>query len=104
MKSTNLPSGAQRTAEVGLVWEEVLTAGAGTFEVQVQGSIRVRAIALSTVTIAGILAMTLEAGETEILNVGSGLSADQKTTVTVVVAGSANVQVALDNERGRRTK
>ena len=104
MKTTNLPSGAIREAQVGLVWEEMYVAGAGTFEVQVQGSIRVRATALTSITIAGIPAMTLLAGETEILNVGTGAPGDGKTTVTVVIAGAANVSRAVENERGRRTK
>jgi len=104
MKATNLPNGAQRGVEVGFVWEEIITGGADTFEVPVQGSIRVFATAQTTVTIAGTLAMTIEAGDKEILNVGTGAPGDNKTTVTVIIAGAANVQRAIEIERGRRSK
>jgi len=106
MKTTNLPAGSQRISEVGLVWVEEFAAGTGTFDVQHQGSVRIRSVSGPvTVTVGGIVALTLEAGETEIINVGTGVANDGKTTVTVVIAGgTSNVSVAKEKESGRRTK
>ena len=103
MKTVNVPSGAQRDANVGLVWEEVLTGATGSFEVPMQGTVRVSADAATTVTIAGVLAATLRTGEVEYFNVGTGAANDNKTKVTVTIAGTApNVQVAKEVESGRR--
>lgn len=104
MKNTNIPSGAQRNANVGLVWEEVLTGALGSIEVPMQGTIRVSADGATTVTIGGILAATMRAGEVEYFNVGSGVANDGKAKVTVVLggAGTPNVQVAKEIETGRR--
>ena len=108
MKTANIPAGSQRHSEVGLVWERIGARGTAgeTFEVLVQGSVRIHAITGPvTVTIGGIVAVDLEAGETEILNVGTGAPSDGKTTVTVVVAGgTSNISRAVEKERGRRTK
>lgn len=106
MKTTNLPSGAQRIANVGLVWEEKITNGTGTLYVQQQGTIRVRATGATTVTIAGVLAATMSAGEIEYFNVGAGLGQDGKAPVEVIIgAAAAFVQVAKENERdGRRSR
>ena len=105
MKTTNLPSGAQRTANAGFVWEEVLTNAAGSFKVQQQGTIRVSAVALTTVTIAGVLAATLVAGEVEYFNVGVGLGPDGEPKVDVIIGGAAYVQRAKEIERsGRRSR
>lgn len=107
MKTTNIPAGSQRMSDVGLVWAQEFAAGTGTFEVQHQGSVRIHAITGPvTVTIgASSVALTLEAGETEVINVGTGDAGDSKTTVTVTIAGgSSNVSVAKEKESGRRTK
>ena len=66
MKTTNLPSGAQRFSNVGLQWVEVLTNAMGTIEVPIQGTIRVRATGATTVTIGGVLAMTMSTGEIDL--------------------------------------
>ena len=104
MKTTNIPAGSQRLSNVGLVWQEVITNGAGTFRANFQSTIRVRAIAQTTVTIDGVLAITLEVGETEYVNVGTGLGGDGLSTIEVVIAGTANVQIAKDIESGRRSR
>lgn len=106
IKAVNLPSGAQRDVEVGLVWEEVLTGAAGTFEVPVQGTIRVDCITDSTITIGGTLAMSIRAGRVERINVGVGTPEDSKVSVTVVIAvGTCNVQVAKEKDaRDRRAR
>lgn len=103
MRTTNLPAGSQRISNVGLFWEEVITAGAGSFLVQQQGTVRVSCIAPCTVTIDGTLCMTMQAGEVEYFNVGSGQPDNVTRKSEVVIAGgTANVQVAADVERGRR--
>jgi hypothetical protein len=104
MKTTNIPSGAQRFSNAGLVWKEEITGGAGSFRAKFQQTIRVHAIALTTVTLDGELAITLEVGETEYINVGTGKGGDDRSTVEVVIAGTANVQIAKDVESGRRTR
>ena len=106
MRAVNLPSGAQRNVEVGLVWEEIITGAAGTFEAPVQGTLRVDCITDSTVTIAGVLAMSIRAGQVERINVGVGIPGDKKVSVTVVIAGgTCNVQVAKEKDaRDRRVR
>jgi len=101
MKWVNLPSGASRNAETGLVWQELYNGNAGfSFECLPQATFRVSAGADVTVTIGGILAMTLRNGEVERFNAGSGLEGDKRAKVKVIIgAGSARVQIAqeLDN-------
>lgn len=106
MKTTNLPSGAQRIANVGLVWEEKITNGTGDLRVHQQGTVRVRATGATTVTIAGVLAATMSAGEIEYFNVGAGQGDDSRAPVEVSIGGaSAFVQVAKEIERdGRRSR
>ena len=104
MKTTNLPAGSARISLVGLVWEEIITAGAGTFRARFQQSFRVSATAGVTVIIDGVLAMTLQAGEVEVFCVGTGKADDKRSTVEVVITGTANVQLAKDIETGRRTR
>lgn len=105
MKPVNLPTGAQRNAEVGLVWREILNGAGGlTTELPIQTTFRVSAGGDVTVTIDGVLAMTLRTGEVERFNTGSGTT-DGRNTVTVVInAVSARVQVAEEKDPGRRTR
>lgn len=103
MKTTNMPSGAQRNTDVGLVWKEVLSGAAGTIQVPMQGSIRVRAVGATTVTIGGVLAATMIAGEIIIFNAGTG-PADGKSTVAVIITGAPFVQVAEEVEAGRNQR
>jgi len=102
MRSTDLPSGAAREVQAGHVWEEVTAAG-GTFELLPQQTFRVRAVGATTVTVAGVLAMTMADGEIEYFNAGTGTAGDKKTRVTVVISAGF-VQVARQIERGRRSK
>lgn len=106
MKPVNLPSGAQRNTEVGLVWEEIFKgAGGTTFELPFQNTFRVSAAADVTVTIDGVLAMTMRTGEVERFNTGAGTPGDSRSFVTVVIgAGDARVQVAKEKDPGRRTR
>ena len=102
MRTTNLANEALRHAEVGMVWEEKLTSATGTLEVLPMASFRVRATGATTVTIDGILAMTMSAGEIAVFCAGNGSPDDAKATVTVVIAAAAAfVQVARDKDRER---
>jgi hypothetical protein len=109
MKSVNLPAGSHRDSDVGLLWEEITAPGVAStpapFEVKVQGSVRVHAVTVMAIEIAGIPAVTLAAGETVTLNVGTGAPDDKKTTVTFeVTLGTGYVSRAVEIERGRRSK
>ena len=107
MKPVNLPAGSQRNSDVGLLWREVITASSGTISVFPQGSIRVAASADTTVTIGGVLVMTVRAGKDIIINVGMGLGteiSDGRRKVDVVIAGAADVQIAEESDnKARRT-
>lgn len=99
-----MPSGAQRNVEVGLVWVEKLTNATGTIVVPMQSAIRVRATGATTVTIGGVLSMTMSAGEIERFNAGTG-PIDGKSEVTIVIAGApAFVQVGKEIERSRHER
>ena len=104
MKSVNIPSGALRTVNVGLVWKEVFNgAGGTTLTVPFQTTLRVSAGANVTVTLDGVLAMTLRAGEVEYFCVGAGSVAGASTVSVVIGTGDARVQQALDSDfAGRR--
>jgi len=100
MRSTNLANEALRQSEVGLVWEEKITSNTGSIEVLPFATFRVRAGAGTTVTIDGVLAMTMMANEIAIFNAGRGSADDTKITVTVAIGvAAAWVQVARDKDR-----
>lgn len=104
MRTSNLANEALRHAEVGHVWEEVLSGAQGTITLNPFQTFRVRAAGATTVTIDGVLAMTMVSGEIAIFNAGSGVPdsiTNRQATSAVVVIGAANafVQVARDNVR-----
>jgi len=100
MKTANNVSGSLRQSESGLCWEEKITNSTGSLEVLKAGTVRVRATGATTVTIDGVLAATMSAGEIIIFNVGDGNPDDSKPTVTVVIgAVAAFVQVARETPR-----
>ena len=100
MKSANLPSGATRTSEVSLCWVEVISGATGQFEAQPQTCIRVRSTGAATVTLDGLLAMTMMANEIALINVGFGDETDAKKTVTVTIGAAAcYVQIGTEVER-----
>jgi hypothetical protein len=102
MRTSNLANQAVRQSEVGHVWEEVITNGSGTIEVPKYSTFRVRAAGAVTVTIDGVLAATMTSGEILLFNAGGGAgtpAADLVPTVTVVITGTAFVQVARNNDR-----
>jgi hypothetical protein len=98
MRSANLANEATRQSEVGMVWEEKLSA-AGSIEVAKFATFRVRAAAVCTVTIDGILAMTMASGEIALFNAGSGDPTSTKNTVTVTTSAASFTQVARDVPR-----
>lgn len=100
MKTANIASATLRSAESGLVWEEKLSGATGSIEVGEYATFRVRATGATTVTIDGVLAMTMSSGEIAIFNAGRGNPDDTKPTITVTIAAaSAFVQVARELDR-----
>jgi hypothetical protein len=100
MKSANIPSRSLRSSESGLLWEEKLTNAIGSIEVEPYSTVRVRATGATTVTIDGVLAMTMTSGEIEKICVGGGDPTDNKPSITITIAGAAAfVQVARNTER-----
>jgi hypothetical protein len=100
MKTANLANEALRHAEVGHVYEEKLSGAMGTVKVLPMATFRVRAVGATTVTIDGILAMTMMAGEIAIFCAGKGDPNDTDPLVSIVIAGAAAfLQVARDTDR-----
>jgi len=105
MQNYNEPARVERNSDFGHVWMEVVTNGATAgMEVPRYSAIRVRAAAAVTVSFDGVLAATMASGEILIFNSGRGLVAPgqpsaSKKTVTMVVTGTAFVQLAANTER-----
>lgn len=98
MQASNNASRALRHSESGLVWEEKLTNAQGTIRLFEHQTFRVRATGATTVTIEGVLAMTMSEGEIAIFNAGNDITGNKK--VEIVIAGAnAFVQVARIKER-----
>jgi hypothetical protein len=102
MKTANIASESLRTSETGFVWEEQLSGATGSLELLPMATFRVRGSAGTVVTIDGIKAMTMAAGEIAIFCAGNGSPDDAKSTVTVAITvAAAFVQVARDKDRDR---
>jgi hypothetical protein len=86
MKTSNLVTESLR---------EVLSGAQGTLAIAKRTAFRVRAAGATTVTIAGVLAMTMTSGEIAIFNTGEGVAANQ--TVAVII-GAANAFVQVGRE------
>ena len=100
MKTANLAAQSIRESDSGLVWEEKLTNATGTIKVLPHATFRVRAGAGTTVTIDGVLAMTMAANEIAVFCAGAGNPDDADPMVTIVIgATAAFVQVARDTDR-----
>jgi len=104
MRTSNLANEALRHAEVGQVWEEVLTNGTGTLKLKPYQTFRVRSTGAATVTIDGVLAMTMTSGEIIVFNTGSGVPSavfNKQAIETIVIIAGAGVfvQVARENIR-----
>lgn len=107
MKTSNLSNEAVRQSEVGHLWVEKLTNATGTLYVPKLTTFRVRCVtAGTTVTIDGILAMTMAAGEIAVFNVGLGDASYSpsvpnmtKSLVEIKVnTQAAYLQLAVDND------
>ena len=101
MKTSNLVSETLRHSESGLTWEEKISYSTGTIQVLKHSTVRVRCVVTgTTVTIAGVLAATMLAGEVIVFNAGDGDPDSTAATVAVVIAAqSAFVQVAREVKR-----
>jgi len=101
MQSANNADRALRVGEVGHQWEEKLSGATGTVLVQELSTVRVRATGATTVTIDGVLAMTMSAGEIALFCVGKGDPANPPGMMVsvVIAAASAFVQVARNVDR-----
>ena len=104
MKTADIITEGMRFSDVGRAWEEKLTNAQGTMALPKHTTFRVRAVGATTVTIDGVLAMTMSAGEIALFNTGDGDPDLGKTSVSVVVgAAAAFVQVARETYRQRLT-
>ena len=92
---------ALREERVGHVWIEKLSGAQGTLRVAPFSTVRVKAANNgTTVTIDGVLAMTMDKGEIEYFCVGRGDPESQDGLVDVVIAGAnAFVQLAQIKDR-----
>src|SRR5688500_15889065 len=100
MRTGNLVTESIRQSESGQTWEEVLTNATGSVEVHRNSTFRVRATGATTVTIDGVLAMTMSAGEIAVFNSGDGDPDATKRTVTIEIGAVAGfVQVARETYR-----
>lgn len=106
MQVYNEAARVERNAEFGHVWVEVSSGAAITTELPKYSAVRVRAAGAVTVTVDGVLAATMISGEILIFNMGRGdvgaTGTDAKMTVTLVVTGTAFVQVARNQDIGGR--
>jgi hypothetical protein len=102
MKTANVVSENLRQTETGLCWVEMLSGAQGTLQLGDAQTFRVRATGATTVTIDGLLAMTMSTGEIAIFNTGHGSPDLPSPYITVVIAGAnAFVQVAAEVDRQR---
>lgn len=100
MKTSDLVTGTVRQSEAGKTWEEKISNAMISVEVPTHSTFRVRATGASTVTIDGILAMTMSTGEVALFNSGDGNPDSGKNTVTVTIGvAAAYVQVAREIKR-----
>lgn len=100
MKVADNITRAGRQTDAGNAWEEKITNAMGTIELPKHTVFRVRASGATTVTVDGILAMTMSANEIALFNSGDGDPDSGKPTVSVVIAGApAWVQAARETSR-----
>lgn len=98
-RAINLPTGASRVTDVGLVWREISSGSAGTWEVPKYCAIRVRATAATAISFDSALSATMTSGEILILNSGRGTNLDAKDSVTLTSTGTAYIQVGIEVDR-----
>ena len=90
-------SRVQRQGEYGIFMKELLSNAAGTVLVNKYSLVRVRALTDgTTVTIDGVLSVTMAAGEVVHLNAGQGNPESQTQMVTVVVNNACYLQTNIE--------
>lgn len=101
MKTANNISETLRHSESGLCWEEKISNTTGTINVNKCATFRVRCVTTgTTVTIGGVLAATMLAGEILIFNAGDGDPDSTSALVPIIIAAQAAfVQVARATKR-----
>lgn len=105
MKSGNLVTQSLRQSDSGQCWEEKMSGAQGSIELPKCTAFRVRATGATTVTVDGVLAMTMSSGEIAVFNTGDGNPDATKSTVTVTVGGAnAFLQVARETYRVSLTR
>lgn len=101
MKASNQSSQSVRQSEVGLVWKRILgtaaAPAAGSVKVPKLSTLRIKATAACEVGIDGEPAVSLMAGDTIILCVGSGVNDSTAKLVQVTFSGTVLCSVAKDN-------
>ena len=103
MRLSNQLSAGQRSSDVGLVWKEINSGGgASQLEVPRHTAIRVRAAAGITISLDGVLAVTMINGEIILLNSGIGKmygeTGDPKNTVTLAWSGACFIQLGMESQ------
>lgn len=104
MRLSNQLSAGQRSSDVSLVWKEINSGGgASTLEVPRHTAIRVRsATAGLTISLDGILAVTMDDKEIIVINSGIGKlygqMADIKNTVTLAWSGACYIQLGMESQ------
>jgi hypothetical protein len=100
-RAINITTGATRTSEVGLVYQEIKSgSGLTTFEIPKYCAVRIRSTTAGlTVSLDSLLAATMDSAEILILNVGRGTNSDHKDTVTLTVSGNCYIQLGVEIDR-----
>lgn len=98
-RAINIPTGASRVTDIGLVWREISSGAAGSWEVPKYCAIRVRATAGTSISLDSVLAATMASSEILVLNSGRGTALDVKDTVTLTSSGTAYIQIGLEVDR-----
>lgn len=105
MRLSNQLSAGQRSSDVGLVWKEINSGGgASQLEVPRHTAVRVRCAAGPGITISldGVLAVTMANNEVILLNSGIGKmygeTGDPKNTVTLAWSGACFIQLGMESQ------
>jgi hypothetical protein len=104
MRLSNQLSAGQRSSDVSLVWKEINSGGgASQIEIPRHTAVRVRSTHPNlTISLDGILAVTMGNGEILVLNSGIGKqygeNGDPKNTVTLAWSGTCYIQLGMESQ------
>lgn len=101
MKTANIVSDNLRQAETGLMLEEKISGTTGSLNLPKQTTFRVRSAGVTTVSIDGILAVTMQANEIIVLNTGTGSQPDTGLNYIIVAIAGAGAWVQVAREVNR---